>query len=89
MSFSSLSFNNSIALSLSPLEQYEEDYLKYEDEDYAIELLKDKEEKLINANDYYGDEYNKELVKTLQSKEAKKYQQGFTEVDKNKYKGMK
>lgn len=71
----------------SPLEQYEEDYLKYKDEDYAAELLKDKEEELINANDYYGDEYNEELVKTLQSKEAKKYQQGFTEVDKKKYKG--
>lgn len=71
----------------SPLEQYEDDYLKYKDEDYAAELLKDEEEKMINANDYYGDDYNEELVKTLQSKEAKKYQQGFTEVDKKKYKG--
>lgn len=73
----------------SPLEQYDEDYLKYKDEDYAVELLKDKEPNTINAEDYYGDEYNKKLVKSLQSKEAKKYQQGFKELDKKLYKGIK
>lgn len=73
----------------SPLEQYEEDYLTYKDEDYVPELVKDEEENTINPNDYYGDEYNESLVKALLSKEAKKHQQGFSEVDKKKYKGIK
>ena len=72
----------------SPLEQYEEDYLKYKDEDYAIELLKDNEEKTIDINDFYGDEYNKKLVDTLQSTEAKKYQQGYKGIDPELLKAM-
>lgn len=72
----------------SPLEQYEEDYLKYNDEDYALELLKDKEEKTVNVDDFYGDEYNKKLVDILQSKEAQKYQQGYKDVDAELIKAM-
>lgn len=73
----------------SPFEQYEDDYLKYKDEDYAVQLLNDQEKNDININDYYGDDYNKELIKKLQSKEAKKYQQEFKEVEKSKYNGIK
>lgn len=73
----------------SPQQKYDEDYLKYNDEDYASSLLDDQHTVSIDVNDFYGDEYNNELVKKLQSKEAKKYQQGFTEVDKNLYNGVK
>lgn len=72
----------------SPLEQYEEDYLKYKDEDYAVELLKDDENLKIEKEDLYGDEYNQAMVKALQSSEAKKYQQGFSELTKSLYKGF-
>ena len=33
----------------------------------------------------YGDIYNEELVKSLQSKEAKKYQNSYKEVDPKYY----
>lgn len=69
----------------SPLEKMDEDYLNYHDEDYVPVLLNDKQLDSINPEEYYGDKYNAELVKALQSKEAKKYQQGFTELDMNKY----
>lgn len=71
----------------APVEQYESTYLEYKDEDYISQLVQDEIDNKINPNDYYGDEYNKDLVKALQSKEAKKHQQGFTELDKKKYKG--
>jgi hypothetical protein len=69
----------------SPLEQADENYLEYKDEDYVPVLLNDENLDNINPDDYYGDKYNEELVKALQSKEAKKYQQGFTEVDLDKH----
>ena len=69
----------------NPLEKIDNDYLEYNDEDYIPVLLNDKNLDNINPEDYYGDKYNAELVKALQSKEAKKYQQGFTEVDLNKH----
>ena len=72
----------------APVEQYESTYLQYKDEDYISQLVQDEAEKTIDAKDYYGDEYNENLVKSLQSDEAKKHQQGFKEVDKKKYKGM-
>ena len=71
----------------APVEQYESTYLEYKDVDYISQLVQDEIDNKINPNDYYGDEYNKDLVKALQSKEAKKHQQGFTELDKKKYKG--
>lgn len=69
----------------SPLEEIDDNYLEYKDEDYVPVLLNDKQSSEINPNDYYGDEYNKELVKALQSSEAQKYQQHFEEVDLNKH----
>ena len=69
----------------SPLEKIDDNYLEYKDEDYIPILLNDKELDNINPEDYYGDKYNEDLVKSLQSKEAKKYQQGFKEVDMEKY----
>lgn len=69
----------------SPLEQADENYLEYKDEDYAQILLNDTNLDNIDPNDYYGDEYNKDLVKKLQSKEAKQYQQHFSEVDLDKH----
>lgn len=71
----------------APVEQYESTYLEYKDEDYISQLVQDKIDNKINAEDYYGDKYNEELVKALQTKEAKKHQQGFKELDKKKYKG--
>lgn len=68
----------------SPLEEIDDNYLEMKDEDYIPILLNDENLDNINVDDYYGDEYNKELVKQLQSKEAKKYQQGFKEVDMKK-----
>lgn len=69
----------------SPLEKMDDDYLEYKDEDYVPILLNDENLDNINPEDYYGDKYNDALVKALQSKEAKKHQQGFTEVDLNKH----
>lgn len=69
----------------SPLEQADDNYLKYKDEDYVPVLLNDENLDNINPEDYYGDKYNEELVKSLQSKEAQKYQQHFEEVDLNKH----
>lgn len=69
----------------SPLEQIDDNYLDYKDEDYVPILLNDENLVNINPEDYYGDKYNEELVKTLQSKEAKKHQQSFKEIDLKKY----
>lgn len=69
----------------SPLEQADENYLEYKDEDYVPVLLNDENLDNINPDDYYGDKYNEDLVKALQSKEAQKYQQHFEEVDLNKH----
>ena len=69
----------------SPLEQADDNYLEYKDEDYVPILLNDKNLDNINPEDYYGDKYNDALVKALQSKEAQKYQQHFEEVDLNKH----
>jgi len=69
----------------SPLEKQQEDYLKYKD-DNGDSILMDEDDKAdFDVNDLYGDIYNEELVKTLMSKEAKKYQQGFKEVDPKYY----
>lgn len=73
----------------SPLEEIDNNYLEYNEDDYIPVLLNDENLDNIDVNDYTGDEYNKELVKTLQSKEAKKYQQGFEEVDLNKHTNTK
>lgn len=70
-----------VRTSENPLEKYNEDYLEYKDEDYIPQLLTDEMGDDINPDEHYGDKYNEELVKTLQSKEAKKYQQGFNDVD--------
>ena len=67
------------------MEKIDDNYLEYKDEDYIPILLNDKELDNINPEDYYGDKYNEDLVKSLQSKEAKKYQQGFKEVDLKKH----
>ena len=69
----------------SPLEQADANYLAYKDEDYVPILLNDENLDNINPEDMYGDKYNEELVKALQSKEAKKYQQHFEEVDLDKH----
>lgn len=69
----------------SPLEQADDNYLKYKDEDYVPILLNDENLDNINPEDMYGDKYNEELVKALQSKEAQKYQQHFEEVDLDKH----
>lgn len=69
----------------SPLEEIDDNYLSYDEDEYVSVLLNDDNLDNINPNDYYGDEYNKELVKVLQSKEAKKHQQGFNEVDLDKH----
>jgi hypothetical protein len=69
----------------SPLEQYQNDYLKYKDDNGDSILMDDSDKSEVNVNDLYGDVYNEELVKLLQSKEAKKYQNEFKEVDPKYY----
>lgn len=78
-----------VRTSESPLEQYDDDYLKYKDEDYASVLLDDAQKDSVNPNDYYGDEYNKSMIDALLSKEGQENQQHFKEVDKNTYNGQK
>ena len=69
----------------SPLEQYQNNYLDYKDEDGESILMDDSDKSDVNVDELYGDIYNQELVKTLQSKEAKKYQKSFKEVDPKYY----
>lgn len=69
----------------SPLEQQQENYLKYKDDNGDSILMDDSNKSEINVDDLYGDVYNEELVKLLQSKEAKKYQNEFKEVDSKYY----
>ena len=69
----------------SPLEQQQENYLKYKDDNGDSILMDDSNKSEINVDDLYGDVYNEELVKLLQSKEAKKYQNEFKEVDPKYY----
>lgn len=69
----------------SPLEQYENDYLKYKDNNSESILMDEDDKAEFDVNDLYGDIYNEELVKTLMSKEAKKYQNEFKEVDPKYY----
>ena len=71
----------------NPFNKIEEDYLKYDEKDYIPQLITDEMPGKINEEDLVGDEYNKQLVKKLQSKEAKQYQQEFKEVDKKMYNG--
>lgn len=72
----------------NPFEKYETDYLKYDENDYIPQLVAEEMPHNIKEEDLVGDEYNKQLVKTLQSKEAKKYQHQWTELDKKNYKGQ-
>lgn len=69
----------------SPLEQYQNDYLDYKDENGESILMDETDDSEIDVDNLYGDIYNEELVKTLQSKEAKKYQKSFKEVDPKYY----
>lgn len=51
-----------VRLEESPLEEYIEDYLTIEDEKYENDLL-DKKFGNVDVSQWYGDEYNEELVK--------------------------
>lgn len=70
----------------SPLEQYENDYLKYKDDNGDSILMDEDDSKPdFNVDELYGDVYNEELVKTLMSKEARKYQNDWKEVNPKYY----
>ena len=69
----------------SPLEQYQNDYLKYKDDNGDSILMDDSDKSEINVDDLYGDVYNEELVKMLQSKEAREYQNDWKEVNPKYY----
>lgn len=71
----------------NPFNKIEEDYLEYNEEDYLPQIITDEMPHNIKEEDLVGDSYNEQLVKTLQSKEAKKYQHQWYEVDKKDYKG--
>lgn len=71
----------------NPFNKIEEDYLDYNEEDYLPQLVADEMPHDIKEEELVGDSYNQALVKTLQSKEAKKYQHQWYEVDKKDYKG--
>lgn len=73
----------------NPFNKIEEDYLEYEEEDYLPQLVTDEMPNEIKEEDLVGDEYNKQLVKKLQSKEAKKYQHQWVEVDTKDFKESK
>jgi hypothetical protein len=70
-----------VRTSENPFNKIEEDYLEYDEEDYLPQLITDEMPNDIKEEDLVGDSYNEQLVKKLQSKEAKKYQHQFTEVD--------
>lgn len=70
-----------VRTSENPFNKIEEDYLEYDEEDYLPQLITDEMPNNIREEDLVGDSYNEQLVKKLQSKEAKKYQHQFTEVD--------
>lgn len=72
----------------NPFNKMESDYLKYDENDYLPQLVTDVMPSDIKEEDLVGDAYNEQLVKELQSKEAKKYQHTWTEVDKKDYKGQ-
>lgn len=72
----------------NPFNKIEEDYLKYDEKDYIPQMVTDAMPHAIEEKDLVGDEYNKQLVDKLQSKEAKDQQSSFKEVDKNLYKGQ-
>ena len=72
----------------NPYVQIDDDYLEYSEKDYIPSLIDDTAEETINVDMICGDEYNKELVKALQSKEAKKYQGSFKEVDTKTFNNM-
>jgi len=72
----------------NPFNKYETDYLKYNEEDYIPQLVAEEMPHDIKEEDLVGDDYNEQLVKKLQSKEAKKYQHQWAEVDKKDYKGQ-
>jgi len=73
----------------NPFNKMESDYLEYDENDYIPQLVTDEMPHDIKEEDLVGDEYNKQLVKDLQSKEAKKYQHQWVEVNKKDYKGIK
>lgn len=72
----------------NPFTEVDEDYLQYSEADYVPGLINDEKAKAIKPEEYYGDKYNEDLVKALQSKEAKKYQGSFKEVDKKLFNGQ-
>lgn len=78
-----------VRTSENPFNKIEDDYLEYDEKDYIPQMINDEMPSDINVNELTGDEYNKELVKKLQSKEAKKYQHEFKEVDKKLYNSVK
>ena len=59
--------------------------MKYDEEDYLPQMINDEMPHDVKEEDLVGDTYNKELVKKLQSKEAKKYQHQWVEVDDKVY----
>jgi hypothetical protein len=71
----------------NPFNKIEEDYLEYDEEDYLPQMVNDEMPHNIKKEELVGDSYNQALVKALQSKEAKKYQHQWVEVDSRDYKG--
>lgn len=68
----------------SPLEEYIDDYLTIEDENYQNDLL-EKKFGDITVSDWYGDDYNKELVKAQEkSSSSVTNQYEDVELEKNK-----
>ena len=71
----------------NPFNKLEDDYLKYDEKDYIPQMITDEMPGKVEEKDLVGDEYNKQLVDKLQSKEAKDQQSSFKEVDKKLYNG--
>lgn len=71
----------------NPFNKIEDDYLKYDEKDYIPQMITDEMPNGVVTKDLVGDERNEQLVKKLQSKEAKEQQASFEEVDTKLYNG--
>lgn len=68
-----------------PLELEDDTYLEYSEEEYIPQLLTNTMPNDVNEDDLVGDEYGKQLVKALGSKEAKKFQHQWKDLDMDKF----
>lgn len=67
-----------------PMLKDEENYFKYNENDVLADIIASSNEYSLADGVKFDSNYPSEIAKTLKSKEAKKYQNQFLEVDMNK-----